>query len=283
MNKKTRIFLLIVAFTALVLNVFAEENKYPFDVKVSGKGKQSIIFIPGFGCSGDVWNDTRTQYEKDYTCYTLTMAGFAGVPPQNDPTFVKWEKGVADYIMANNIKKPVIVGHSMGGAMALALAADYPTLPGKIIVVDALPCLAAVRDSSFKSKENNDCSTIVSQMKAVNDDQFRMMQRMSMPRMLADTTKLDRVINWTVQSDRTTFGQMYCDFSNTDLRAKIATVTCPALILLEPSFAGISQVINGQYKNLKTAHMEYATKGLHFIMYDDKDWYDKQLAAFLKN
>ena len=43
----------------------------------------------------------------------------------------------------------------MGGGLALALAADYPDLIGKIVVVDALPCLAALSNVSFISKENN--------------------------------------------------------------------------------------------------------------------------------
>lgn len=42
----------------------AMENVFPFDVKVSGQGKQSIIFIPGFACSGNVWKETVLRYEK---------------------------------------------------------------------------------------------------------------------------------------------------------------------------------------------------------------------------
>lgn len=33
--------------------VFSQNKSYPFDVKISGKGKQSIIFIPGFASSGE--------------------------------------------------------------------------------------------------------------------------------------------------------------------------------------------------------------------------------------
>jgi len=61
---------------------------------MSGKGDKAIIFIPGFASSGDVWNDTRALYEKDHTCYTLTMAGFAGVPAKGECTFANWEKSM---------------------------------------------------------------------------------------------------------------------------------------------------------------------------------------------
>ncbi|MBS1519247.1 MAG: alpha/beta hydrolase [Bacteroidetes bacterium] len=281
--KKLFGLVIFLLFIALLLNVtcFAKDNPYPFDVKISGNGEKSIIFIPGFACSGDVWNDTKINFENSYKCYTLTMSGFAGAAPQPDPTFRKWEEGIVSYIIDNNIDKPVIIGHSMGGGLALAIAADYPELISKIVVVDALPCLAALMDPNFKSVENPDCSNMLSQMKSVSDEDFYKRQKSTMPMLLADTSMTETVVNWSVISDRTTFAKMYCDFSNTDLRQNISSVKCPALILLESYFTNMKPVITEQYKNLKTADLRYSTKGLHFIMFDDNEWYDEQLKSFL--
>jgi len=281
---KKYIYLIIaLLFSALCLNVFAQTKSYPFEVSKTGKGKQAIIFIPGFASSGDVWNETKTVFEKDFTCYTLTMAGFAGVKPQPNPSFENWKNEIAHYIKINKIEKPILIGHSMGGGLALAIAADYPDLIGKIVVVDALPCLAALSDPSFKSKENNDCSAMVTQMTAMTDVQFYDMQKKMMPRLLEDASKLEMVVDWSVKSDRKTFAQMYCDFFNVDLREKISSVKCPSLILLESYFVNLKPAIENQYKSLKTANFQYANKGMHFIMYDDKDWYLGQLSNFLKS
>jgi pimeloyl-ACP methyl ester carboxylesterase len=280
---KKYILIIALLFSALCLNVFAQTKQYPFEVSKTGKGKQAIIFIPGFASSGAVWDETKSVFEKDFTCYTLTMAGFAGVKPQPNPSFENWKNEIANYIKNNKIEKPILIGHSMGGGLALAIAADYPELIGKIVVVDALPCLAALSDPSFKSKENNDCSAMVTQMAAMNETQFYDMQKQTMPRLLADTSKLETVVDWSVKSDRVTFAQMYCDFFNIDLREKIATIKCPSLILLESYFINLKPAIEGQYKNLKTANFQYASKGMHFIMYDDKDWYLGQLNNFLKS
>lgn len=281
---KKYIYLIIaLLFSALCLNVFAQTKSYPFEVSKTGKGKQAIIFIPGFASSGDVWNETKTVFEKDFTCYTLTMAGFAGVKPQPNPSFENWKNEIANYIKNNKIEKPILIGHSMGGGLALAIAADYPELIDKIVVVDALPCLAALSDPSFKSKENNDCSAMVNQMRAMTDPQFYDMQKKMMPRLLADASKLEMVVDWSVKSDRKIFAQIYCDFFNVDLREKISSVKCPTLILLESYFVNLKPAIENQYKSLKTANFQYANKGLHFIMYDDKDWYLGQLSNFLKS
>lgn len=271
----------IILFTALCVNVFGQTNKYSFEVHKTGQGEQAMIFIPGFACSGEVWNETIAKFEKEYTCYSLTMAGFAGVKPQINSSFNNWATSIADFIKDNNIDKPIIVGHSMGGGLALAIASDYPNLIDKIIVVDGLPCLSALMNPTFKSNKNNDCSSLVNQITTMSDEQFYQLQKMSIPQLLADTTMQEKVVSWSVKSDRKTFAEMFCDFSNTDLREKIQNIKCPSLILLESYFVNIKTNIEEQYKNLKTANLQYANKGLHFIMYDDKEWYFTQINNFL--
>jgi pimeloyl-ACP methyl ester carboxylesterase len=278
-NLKIAIALLL--FMVLCVNTFGQTKTNAFEVTKSGQGSKSIIFIPGFSCSGEVWNETKSKFEKDFTCYTLTMAGFAEVKAQPGATFKNWENSIANYIKENNIEKPIVIGHSMGGGLALALASDYPELIEKIIVVDALPCLAALMNPAFKTEEKPDCSALINQMISATDEQFYQMQKMSISRLVADTSKQELVVGWSVKSDRRTFADMYCDFSNTDLREKIKTIKCPSLVLLEEYFKNIKPAIEEQYKNLGNADVQYSNKGLHFIMYDDKEWYFNQLNKFI--
>lgn len=278
---KYKITIITFLFTAICVNVFGQAKKYAFEVQKTGKGKQAIIFIPGFACSGEVWNETITKFEKEYNCYSLTMAGFAGVESQINPSFKNWEISIVEFIKDNQINKPILIGHSMGGGLALAIASDYPDLLSKIIVVDALPCLQALSNPNFKANEENDCTATINQMMEMTNDQFYQMQKMSIPRLLEDSTMQEKVVSWSVKSDRKTFAEIYCDFWNTDLREKIKTIECQTLILLESYFINIKPSIEEQYKNLKNINLEYANKGLHFIMFDDKEWYFNKLTNFL--
>lgn len=281
--KNNIIVIIAFLFPVFCLHMLAQTKSYSFEIIKTGEGKQAMVFIPGFASSGDVWKETKANFEKDFTCYTFTMAGFSGVKPQGNAIFENWKNEIANYIRDNKIKKPILVGHSMGGGLALAIAADYPELIGKIVVVDALPCLAALSDPSFKSKENNDCSLMVTQITTMTDAQFYEMQKQTIPRLLQNISKLKMVLDWSIKSDRKTFSEIYCDFFNVDLRKKITTIKCPSLILLESYFINLKPAIEGQYKNLKTAEFHYATKGLHFIMYDDTAWYLSQLNNFIKS
>ena len=50
-----RLLLTLMLLGASLL-IFAQD--YPFSVVKSGTGKQAVIFIPGFACSGDVWKQS---------------------------------------------------------------------------------------------------------------------------------------------------------------------------------------------------------------------------------
>lgn len=277
----TKLKSLSILFLVLLSSSLYSQDKYPFEVKISGHGEQTLIFIPGFASSGAVWNESLEKFETQFTCYTLTMAGFAGVPPQPNITFDHWKSEIARYLTSQKITQPILVGHSMGGALTLAIAADYPDLISKIVVVDALPALAALSNPDFKADDNLDCSAGVTQFTDMSDDSFYAMQKNSLPMMLQNADMHETVLNWSIASDRETFAKMYCDFYNTDLREVISNITCPSLILLESYFINFRTAIEAQYQNLKTSHFAYANKGLHFIMFDDKEWYLSQLDQFL--
>lgn len=280
MNIKISIAI-ILYFIHFSLSTVDSPESYPFTVEISGQGDKAILFIPGFASSGEVWEDTVKQFEPNYTCYTFTMAGFAGVAPQSPITFDHWKSEIANYIKNENIEKPILIGHSMGGGLAMAIAADFPELIEKMVIVDALPALMAMTNPNFKSTDKVDCSDMVKQFQEMSDESFYEMQKSSLPMLMQNTEMHDTVLGWSMASDRETFAKMYCDFSNTDLRPLLSRIECPTLVLLESYFVNFKSAIEAQYQDLKTAQLRYANKGLHFIMYDDVDWYLKELHQFM--
>lgn len=268
-------------FVLVLFSFRAFSQDYSFTIEKYGEGSQILVFLPGFASSGKVWDETVQVLKEDYTCIVLTMPGFAGVKPEENPSFEKWKLEIERFIREKNLEKPILIGHSMGGVLAMAIASDYPELLRKIVVVDALPCLAALSDPSFVAKENKDCSSMVSQIEVMKDEDFFQMQRVSIASMTTRKDKIAEILDWGVRSDRKTFAKMFCDFSNIDLRDRISSITIPTLVLLEPLFKNIQDSIINQYKGLSHVELMYADKGLHFLMYDDSDWYLENLTEFL--
>jgi pimeloyl-ACP methyl ester carboxylesterase len=92
-----------------------------FTAEVKGKGKPMIL-IHGLYCNGDVWKETVDRYQNDYECHILTLAGFGGnVPNLNDHFLESVKEDVIAYTKAKKLKKPLLMGHSMGASSLFGL------------------------------------------------------------------------------------------------------------------------------------------------------------------
>src|SRR4051812_25987236 len=123
----------------------------PFQVRVEGAGPPMIL-IPGLTCDGSVWDQTVNHFKGRYQCHVLSLAGFAGVPPVEGPFIPTMQQAILQYIRENRLQKPVIMGHSLGGHLALAVAVAAPQEVGPIIVVDGAPATGVLM-SPGASKE----------------------------------------------------------------------------------------------------------------------------------
>src|SRR3954466_10523116 len=109
-----------------------------FSVQVKGTG-QPMILIPGMASSGETWDATVAHYQDRYQCHVLSLAGFVGKPPIAAPFLETVRKELVEYVRDKKLDHPVIVGHSLGGFLALGIASSNPDLTGKLVIVDALP------------------------------------------------------------------------------------------------------------------------------------------------
>lgn len=280
-NLICKVGLLCVMLLGIIDTGFAQS----FSVQRVGNGKQAIILIPGFACSGEVWEQTVDSLQNNYSCYILTMPGFAGIPPEKNPSFDSWAKQIIGFIQKENIKNPILIGHSMGGGLALYIASSQQNLVKGIVVVDALPCLAALYNPNFQTKKivPEEFNEFESQMRKMDEKQFYRQAYISATSLTSDSLRYDDLVKWSLSSDRTTYAHMYYEYSNIDLRPIIPNISVPTLVLLEHPFKKIAPMVEQQFCNLPNIRLEYANKGLHFIMFDDWEWYIQQIMDFLND
>jgi pimeloyl-ACP methyl ester carboxylesterase len=120
-----------------------------FSVQVVGSGPD-VILIPGLTASREVWRPTVAAV-PGYRYHLIQVAGFAGAPVRGNArgeVVAPLAAEIARYIEANRLQRPALVGHSMGGTLAMMVAARRPAAVGKVMVVDMLPQPAGIVGSS---------------------------------------------------------------------------------------------------------------------------------------
>src|SRR5438067_4763016 len=137
----------VLAAVAALTAATASAADYPFTVAVTGKGRP-VVFVPGFGCPGKVWDSTVAHYKDRCECHVLTLAGFAGVPPAKGggPFLDTAVKGIADYARDKKLTNAAVVGHSLGAHVAVRVAAAAPEQFTAAVLVDGFPAMMALFD-----------------------------------------------------------------------------------------------------------------------------------------
>src|SRR5690348_11699876 len=71
-----------------------------FVAKVTGSGRP-VIFIPGLGCPGEMFDDTVARLGPGVEAHVLTLAGFAGQKPTKPPLAATVRRELVRYIRAH--------------------------------------------------------------------------------------------------------------------------------------------------------------------------------------
>jgi pimeloyl-ACP methyl ester carboxylesterase len=99
---------------------------------------QTILFVHGLGAAAlSDWIDTMRALARRYHVIAIDLPGYGySASPLGKYSPRNYARVLQD-VLARHAKGPaIVVGHSMGGAVALRLASDFPTSVSKLVLVD---------------------------------------------------------------------------------------------------------------------------------------------------
>ena len=108
--------------------------------KKYGDSGPSIIILHGFLGSLDNWHTIAAEWgSMGYTVYTVDQRNHGKSPHSTMHSIELMASDLFHFIKVHQILKPIILGHSMGGKVAMQITLNHPLLVEKLIVVDIAP------------------------------------------------------------------------------------------------------------------------------------------------
>jgi pimeloyl-ACP methyl ester carboxylesterase len=277
--------------TLLVSTSLMAQNS--FRVQVTGKG-QPVVLIPGLSSNGETWDTTVARYKDRFECHVITLAGFVGVPRVATPAGGMLSKvldELAAYIERNNLSKPVLIGHSLGGFIAMNFAVRYPDVPGRVVIVDTYPFTMGLDPTMTPAKAKIIATHIRSGIAAMSQESYEAYTKAgtSTNNLVTSEANQKRLIEWALASDRLSVAEALAEMLGADLRDDVAKIKVPTMVLaawrgnegVGASYQVVDKNVRDQYSKLAGVEIHVSDTSRHFIMWDDPQWMFGHVDRFL--
>lgn len=290
-----RLFAVALAAAALAFAdqpARAADKPWPnarFSVEVRGSGPD-VILIPGLASARAVWTETAARLEKTHRVHLVQVAGFAGDPAVagDGPVFAPLVEDLDRYVREKDLKSPAVIGHSMGGAAGLALAARHPGSVDRLLIVDSLPFYSLIfSPQATATLVQPQAEAFRNGLIAAADGQFAAMQKAAMAGLTKTEAGRAQGLAWSLASDRRAVAQSVYDLMTTDLRPELGRVTARTTVLYAwDASIGVpaerfDALFQGAYAGAPVT-LRRIDGSYHFIMWDQPAAFAAEVDAFLK-
>ena len=130
-----------------------------YEIKGSGK---PILLLHGFLESSTMWDDYSDHLSSIYQTIRIDLPGHGHSENTEVHSMDKMAEGVKIVLDFLNIERVPVIGHSMGGYVALALAENRPKMVDSILLFFS----SAAADSTEKRKNRDRLKALVNKDKA---------------------------------------------------------------------------------------------------------------------
>lgn len=268
-------------------------------LKVQRHGEHGlpIILIPGLQGGPWVWQQTIETLQKDHVVYAVTLAGFDGMPAPTDKgnLFDQADASLLQLIKQQHIDKPVLIGHSLGGTLALRFAGEHADLLSGVVAVDGLPIFPGM-DRVSADQRKAMAAQMQQKMAAATPVEFTAQSLLYMQHVgLVDQKLAARYAPMNARSDVKASAQYMAEDLASDLRPGLKNANVPILEIspyYAADFSQLPMVMSEAQKaayyqsllsNAPNAKVVSISPSRHYVMLDQPVKFEKVLTDFLKS
>ncbi|MEO8999377.1 MAG: alpha/beta hydrolase [Rhodanobacter sp.] len=266
-------------------------------VERHGDHGRPVILIPGLQGGPWVWQQTIARLQKDHVVYAVTLAGFDGMPAPSDGgnLFDRADASLLQLIEQQKIVKPVLVGHSLGGTLALRFAGEHAGLISGVVAVDGLPIFPGMDRVSAEQRLAM-AAQMRTTMAAVTPEQFQAQGLGYMQNIgVIDPQLAVRYAPMNARSDIKASAEYMADDLASDGRPGLKNASVPILEISPynaPDFSHPPMIMSEAQKtayyqsllaNAPNAKVVSISPSRHYVMLDQPVKFQQVLDNFLKS
>jgi len=264
-----------------------------FSVVVEGSPTgPALLLLPGISSSRAVFDAEAKLLAPKFRLYRVQLAGFAGEPAgpnASGPILTPVVDELHRYIVANRLH-PAVIGHSLGGLLALMLASQHPDDVSRTMVVATLPFAGLVLSPTETIDAIRPITTqIHDQVLALTKTQFDSLQPAMAARLVTGVAARNLIAASSIASDRAVYVNATQEDMLTDLRPQLATIQTPVTVLF-PYIAAvdgdyaprIANLYADAYQSIPHLTLVEIEDSRHYIQYDQPAEFHNAVVNFLK-
>jgi len=105
----------------------------------AGRGDPPLVFVHGAACNRHFWAPQLRRFVAAHRVVAVDLRGHGESDAPVQPYAMRsFADDVAWTCTQLGIEKPVVIGHSLGGMVALDFASAYPDRVGAVVLIDSL-------------------------------------------------------------------------------------------------------------------------------------------------
>lgn len=258
-----------------------------------GKG-DPIVLLPGLTTGTWEWYDTIRHLSPNHTVYAVSLPGFDGKPPATPPLFDRFSNDFWQFITIQKVVRPVIIGHSLGGTLAILLAEQHPDRLRGIVALDGMPLFPGMESITAEQRVAG-AQQAAAQIASESHDQLLAYEKQYMHSAggVLDSALADQLAEFEARSDPAAIAQWLREDLGDDLRPNLNKITIP---LLEIAPYNADDLLNSPAKYTAEQKAQYygtllagaprvqvipISPARHFAMFDQPQQFYAIVDAFL--
>lgn len=259
-------------------------------VTTRGRGAD-VLLIPGLASTAEVWRGVADRLAGKRRLHLVSVRGFGDLPAGANASGAVMATVAAEvrrYITEQQLERPAIIGHSMGGQLGLRIAADAGARIGRVMVVDSSPFFPALISPRATVGDVEPIAQLAYQaIHFLGDEALRAHGRQMGLELGGATDAVFGTLGWQ-GGDRRVLAQSLYEVMTVDLRRRLPDITAPVTVVYGWSADGNSprsrtdSLFRGAYSRLRTPAAFVPIEGAeHMVMIDQPTRFMAAVERFL--